>query len=157
MSSLRTRYGASPGHLLILVACFAIAGAAVVGWFQRPRDLDGVLLWFAAAIVLHDVFLLPFYTLLGHLTFRRLPARTGPYVRVPALVSGLVLLILFPTILGLGAHTYHYASGLTEHGYLARWLLLTGALFAISAFTYALSAAGGPYPGSRARSRGCSR
>lgn len=154
MSALRARYGAGPGHLLILVACFACAGAAVVGWLQRPKDVVGVLVWFAAAIVLHDLFLLPLYSLLDRVTIGALPVRAAPYVRVPALISGLVLLVLFPTILGFGERTYHYASGQTEHGYLARWLLLTGVLFAISGFAYALSAAGAPYRGSRARSRG---
>ena len=27
-------------NLLVLVLCFAIAGAAVQGWFQRPRDVE---------------------------------------------------------------------------------------------------------------------
>ena len=33
--SFRARYGAGPLHLLALLASFAIAGAAVLGWFQR--------------------------------------------------------------------------------------------------------------------------
>jgi hypothetical protein len=138
MSRLRARYGAGPAHLLVLIASFAIAGAAVVGWFQRSHDLEGVLIWFAAAIVLHDVVLLPLYSLLDRITIARLPARSTAYVRVPAIISGLLMLVLFPTILGLGAHTEHAASGITEHGYLLRWLLLTAARFLISGGAYAL-------------------
>jgi hypothetical protein len=137
MSRLRARYGAGPGHLLLLAVSFAIAGAAVAGWFQRSRDLEGVLIWFAAAIALHDFVLLPIYTLLDRLTIAHLPARSSAYVRVPAIISGLLLLVLFPTILGFGAHTEHAASGITEHGYLERWLLLSAGLFLISTVAYA--------------------
>ncbi len=87
---LRALYGAGPLHLLALLAGFAIAGAAVVGWFQRPRDVVNVLEWFAAAIVIHDLVLLPLYSLLDRIAFggvhkradrrRRsaLPARSTP-------------------------------------------------------------------------------
>jgi hypothetical protein len=138
MSRLRARYGAGPLHLLVLLASFAIAGAAVVGWFQRQRDLEGVLIWFAAAIALHDFVLLPLYSLLDRITIARLPVRSAAYVRVPAIISGVLLLVLFPTILGFGAHSEKLLSGITEHGYLLRWLLLTGALFLISGTAYAL-------------------
>jgi hypothetical protein len=141
MSWMRARYGAGPGHLLVIVASFAIAGAAVVGWFQRPHDVSSVLIWFVAAVLLHDLVLLPAYSLLDRVTIGRLPARSVAYVRVPAIASGLVLLVLFPTILGFGAHSELRASGIPEHGYLARWLLLSGALFAISGAAYALSGA----------------
>lgn len=132
--------------LLLLTFGFLVAGAAVAGWIQRPKDLEGVLIWFAAAIVGHDLVLLPVYSLMDRITLGWLPNGAAPYIRVPALVSGLVLLVLFPTILGFGAHTFHNASGLTEHGYLVRWLLLTAALFG-------LSAAAATYRGWRARSR----
>lgn len=138
MRRLRARYGAGPAHLLATVASLAIAGAAVVGWTQRPRDLTNVLIWFGAAIVLHDLVLLPVYSLLDRVTVGRLPMRMAAYVRVPALVSALVLAAVFPTVLGFGAHQEHNASGIVEHGYLAHWLLLTGVLFALSGFAYAL-------------------
>ncbi len=134
---LRARYGAGPAHLLATSASLAIAGAAVIGWTQRPRDLDNVLIWFGAAIILHDVVLLPIYSLIDRHTLGRLPVRAAVYVRVPALVSALVLAAVFPTALGFGAHQEHNASGIVEHGYLVRWLLLTGALFALSGLAYA--------------------
>jgi Na+/melibiose symporter-like transporter len=140
MRRIRARYGAGPGHLLLLLASFAITGAAVIGWFQRPRDLERVLIWFVAAVLLHDLVLLPLYSLLDRLTIARLPRRSIAYVRVPAIVSGLLLLVLFPTILGYGARGEFRASGIPEHGFLFRWLVLTGVLFTLSGLAYALAA-----------------
>jgi hypothetical protein len=59
-------------------------------------------------------------------------------VRVPALLSGLLALVFFPLMLGLGDSTYHAASARHAHGYLSRWLAISGALFAISALAYAV-------------------
>ncbi len=138
VKQLRGRYGAGPAHLLATIASLAIAAAAVVGWTQRPRDLLSVLIWFAAAIVLHDLVLLPIYSIADRLTLGRLPARAAAFVRVPALVSVLVLVAVFPTVLGFGAKHARGASGIVEHGYLARWLLLSGVLFALSGLAYAV-------------------
>ena len=60
------------------------------------------------------------------------------YVRVPALVSGLLLLVFFPAISGKGEGAFHGVSGLDYDGYLARWLLITAALFALSGAAYLL-------------------
>jgi hypothetical protein len=159
----RRSYGASPLHLLALLVSFAIAGAAVVGWFQRPRDVVGVLEWFAAAILLHDAVLLPFYSLLDRIAFgsvgRRVASPPGlvkatPYLRIPAILSGLLLLAFFPVITGLGAATELSASGIAERGYLARWLLATGAMFTISAIAYAVALA---RSGVRLASKGAER
>ena len=125
-------------QVVLLLLSFVIAGFALIGWTQRPRDLVGVLIWFGAAIVAHDLLLLPVYTWVDRLGLSRLPPRAAPYVRVPALISVLVLLVQFPTILGFGANQFHFASGLTEHGYLLRWLLMSAALFLISGVAYAV-------------------
>jgi hypothetical protein len=136
-SRLRARYGGGPAHLLATIASLAIAGAAVLGWMQRTRDLENVLIWFGAAIVLHDVVLLPIYSLIDRQTLARLPVKLATHLRVPALTSALVLVVVFPTVLGFGARHEYGASGVVEHGYLARWLLLTGFLFALSGLAYA--------------------
>lgn len=151
----RALYGASPLHLLALVASFAIAAAAVIGWFQRPRDVVNVLEWFAAAIVLHDLVLLPLYSLLDRIAFGRLANRVGEarrtalprvvsptaYLRIPSILSGLLLAVFFPVIFGLGNQTEFSASGIAESGYLARWLLATGVMFAVSGVAYAVAVA----------------
>ena len=139
VSALWARYGGEPAHLLATIASLAIAGAAVIGWLQRPRDLENVLIWFGAAIVLHDVVLLPIYSLIDRHTLARLPVTLAVHLRVPALTSALVLVVVFPTVLGFGARREHVASGVVEHGYLARWLLLTGFLFALSGLAYAVN------------------
>ena len=154
MTRFRALYGRGPLHLLALLASFAIAGAAVVGWFDRPRDVVSVLIWFGAAIVLHDLVLLPLYSLLDRIAFgstrrrakrAREPALTGhvvnpaAYIRVPAMLSGLLLLVFFPVILGFGTQTELSASGIAESGYLARWLLASGVLFALSGVAYAFA------------------
>jgi hypothetical protein len=151
---MRALYGAGPLNLLVLVASFAIAGAAVVGWLQRPRDVLTVFEWFAAAIVLHDLVALPLYSLLDRIAFGRVGAglRRAPgeaqapvsptaYLRVPAMLSGLLLLVFFPVLFGLGSGSELSASGIAESGYLTRWLLATGLMFAASGFAYAVAMA----------------
>lgn len=151
---MRALYGAGPLNLLVLVASFAIAGAAVVGWLQRPRDVLTVFEWFAAAIVLHDLVALPLYSLLDRIAFgsvgaglRRAPgeaqAPVSPtaYLRIPAMLSGLLLLVFCPVLFGLGSGSELSASGIAESGYLTRWLLATGLMFAASGFVYAVATA----------------
>jgi hypothetical protein len=153
-------YGAGPLHLLASLAGFAIAGAAVVGWFQRPRDVATVLEWFAAAIVLHDLVALPLYSLLDRIAFgrrrrrdadaarrsaRRVTARRlvnpKPYLRIPAILSGLLLAVFFPVIFGFGTPTELSATGIVESGYLVRWLLATGVIFTVSGMAYVTAVA----------------
>jgi hypothetical protein len=149
---LRALYGAGPLNFLVLVASFAIAGAAVAGWFQRPRDVVTVLEWFAAAIVLHDLVALPLYSVLDRIAHGSIQVgvrATGrstaalvdpaPYLRIPAILSGLLLLVFFPAVFGLGSATEQSASGIPESGYLTRWLLVTGVIFAGAATAYAVA------------------
>ena len=58
------------------------------------------------------------------------------HVRAPALISGLLLLIYFPLILGPGDAAYFSATGHHPSGYLRNWLLITAALFAGSGVVY---------------------
>ena len=116
VARFRQVYGASPLHLLALVASVLIAAAAVVGWFQSfpgPTAVR-VLAWFLGAIVVHDLVLLPLYSLLDRIAFGSRRARRSPrstesvsgiaYVRVPALLSGLLFLVFFPEILRVTAY-----------------------------------------------------
>ncbi len=151
----RAGYGASPLHLISLLACFALTGAAVVGWFQRPHDVETVLEWFVAAILLHDLVALPIYSLVDRLAcgavnraVRQTPpaalprlVNPTPYLRIPALLSGLLFVVFIPVLFGFGAGSELSASGIAESGYLARWLLATGVMFALSGAAYAVTAA----------------
>jgi hypothetical protein len=147
----RRVYGASPLHLLTLLASLAIAGAAVAGWsdsFRAPTMVK-VLAWFFGAIVAHDLVLMPLYSLLDRIAFGPRSARRAPlradralrvnYVRIPVLLSGLLLLVFFPEIFRLGDHTFFVASGFHQRVFLVRYLLTSGSLFALSALAYAIS------------------
>jgi hypothetical protein len=140
MSRFRRLYGESPLHLLALAASLALAGLAFVHFFDRSAETAAVLAWLFGAIVFHDLVLLPVYSLLDRLAARahrrRLPRVGYAYLRVPALLSGLLLLVFLPRIFGLGEADYHRASGLTSGGYLERWLIATAVLFAVSAVVH---------------------
>jgi len=142
-SWFRRLYGAGPAHAVLMTAGFAFAGylltlilgASHPGW---------LLLWFAGAIVLHDLVFLPLYSSLDRaLTSsrqREFSSPQGPawinHVRVPAVISGVLLLITFPLVLRLSDRAYAAASGLHESVYLVRWLLITAGVFAVSAVLY---------------------
>ncbi|HWF51642.1 MAG TPA: hypothetical protein VG294_13475 [Solirubrobacteraceae bacterium] len=154
-SRFRALYGASVGNLLVLVLSFAVAGLGVVGWFGRPRDVTTVIEWFVAAVVLHDLVAVPVYTLLDRIVFgslRRADRRrtilgavnATPYLRVPAILSGLLLVVFFPVIFGLGSQAELTASGIAEKGYLAKWLIASGVLFGLSGAVWGVSARRGP-------------
>ncbi len=136
-------YGAHPAHLVVVVVSLALTGYVVSLLVGNP-DVARIGIWFVAAVVLHDLVLFPVYSLAdrGMSTAVR---RRGPLVvpvvnhlRLPALASGLLLLIFFPAILQQGEATYLRASGLREGtDYLHSWLLLTAAFFVVSATAYA--------------------
>lgn len=130
----------SPLQLLLLAASFALAGYAGVrllagDWFQ-------VALWFVGAALVHDLVLLPLYAAADRAVTGALGAVRRrewiPYVRVPAALSGLLLLVWFPLISGRVDERYRLVSGLSADGFLARWLLITAVLFGGSALLLVL-------------------
>jgi len=143
MRAFAKSYGSSPLHLLALLGCFALAGAAALRVADDPSRLR-YLAWFLGAVVLHDLVLFPLYALLdrsaGALVRRRRSPAPGSvnYVRAPALLSGLLLLVFWPVISRHSEEAYSVASGLDQSGFLGRWLLITAVLFLGSALLYAL-------------------
>ena len=135
------RYGASPLHLLAHIAAFAIASYALAQVFKGGAVVNFIA-WFAGAAFLHDFVFLPLYSGLDRVARHRRSAVRASinYVRVPALISGLLLLVYFPLILGLADRRYFRASGHHLEGYARNWLLITAALFTGSAVVYALRA-----------------
>lgn len=143
-------YGSHPLHLLTMVAGFALLGYVLATF--RPTTLwnpgnwwQSIAVWFAAAVIGHDLLLFPLYALADRVMFARVsrrPAHRQPkvaarnHIRAPALAAGLTLLIFLPGIIEQGAPTYQAATGQTQQPFLGRWLLLTAALFAISAVVY---------------------
>lgn len=149
MSVFRRVYGSHPLHLLTLVAGFALFGYVIAT--IKPTALwnpntwwQSIAVWFAAAIVAHDLVLFPIYAVADRLLITtgmdRRPSRVPVlnYIRVPVLASGLTLLVFLPGIIRQGAPTFIAATGLTQDAFLGRWLLLTAAMFAISAVCYAI-------------------
>jgi hypothetical protein len=148
----RTRgfYGARPLHLLALLGCFALAGYAALQTSSDPM-WPTIALWFLGAVIAHDLVLFPLYALadrslsagLRVLGLGQRPGRMPPrvpavnHLRVPILGTGLLFLLFFPGIIQQGHQTYLDATGQTQQPYLNRWLLLTAAMFALSAITYA--------------------
>jgi len=59
---IRRWYGASPLHLLALLAAFGLAGYAVHA-VQAAGQWTGFAEWFAVAIIAHDLLLFPLYSL----------------------------------------------------------------------------------------------
>ncbi|MFG2304009.1 hypothetical protein [Actinacidiphila glaucinigra] len=143
MSRFPRWYGANPLHLLVLICSLAVTGYACVRLFaQRPVE---VAIWLVGAAVLHDLILLPLYSLadLSARSVLRHRARHMPtpawinYLRVPSFLSGVLLLVWFPLIFRLPG-PYRGATGLTDAIYIGRWLAVTAILFGVSALLFAL-------------------
>jgi hypothetical protein len=147
-------YGSRPLHLLTLIAGFALFGYVVA--IIKPVTLwnphvwwQSIIVWFTAAVVAHDLVLFPIYACLDRLLSRvgASPTPMHPavpvlnYLRVPALGAGLTLLVFLPGIIRQGATTYLAATGQNQDPFLARWFLLTAAMFAVSAGAYAIRVA----------------
>jgi peroxiredoxin len=126
-----------------MAGCFALAGYAAVELL--PHNAVGILIWFVAAVVGHDLLLLPLYTLADRsvlAVFRHRPLNlpTAPwinYLRVPAVLSGVLLLIWFPLIFRLPGH-FTASTTLPLSPYLWHWLAVTGVLFLLSATALAV-------------------
>ena len=143
-------YGAGPLNLLTMVGCFALAGYAAAELL--PNNAIGIPVWFIGAVIGHDLFLFPLYTLADRsagavLRHRAQKLRAVPvinYVRVPAVLSGLLLLVWFPLVFRLPTG-FPSATTLPLDPYLWHWLAVTGVLFLISAVAFALRVRAGRY------------
>lgn len=132
----RRPYGASPLQLVALAASFTLTAYAASKLLAGGHVLN-VLAWFALAIVGHDLVLFPLYSALdrvaGRATSRRAPNAIN-FLRVPAFISGLLLLVYFPSILGLNGANYRADTSLNGNVYLSRWLLISAGLFVVAGF-----------------------
>jgi hypothetical protein len=133
---MRRLYGSTPAHLLA-----HLIGLPLIAWALLTvldfRAASNVVTWLIAAVILHDLVLLPLYSGVD-LAARAAFKGAVNYVRVPAGLSLLMLLVFWSTIRGKGAGTYARVSGLQWDGHATRWLLITAALFALSGALYLL-------------------
>lgn len=138
----RRHYGAGPIHLLLVLASFVVALVA----FKQVYDADSMFwwryaIWFVGAAVFHDLLLAPLYIGIDQATKRlpKLSPDTVNYVRFPAVISGVLLLVFGPTILKHSPDTFQFASGKgLDAPYFLRWVLITVVLFVGSGIVYAL-------------------
>jgi hypothetical protein len=130
------RYGASPIHLIAHLALLPLAAWALLSALDF-RGASNMIAWLIAAVILHDLVILPLYSGID-LAAQRFARGAINYVPVPAGLALLMLLVFWSTIDGKGAGAYHYVSGVEWHGYGMRWLLACAALFAVSGALYLL-------------------
>jgi hypothetical protein len=149
VARFRAVYGSHPWHLLTVIAGFALFGVviATIGWraLWNPNVWwQSIAVWFAAAVILHDLVLFPLYALgdraLGLTRRIPVPVPLRNHLRIPALGAGLTLLMFLPGIIEQGGPAYTAATGQTQEPFLGRWLLLTAAMFTVSAAVYAVRA-----------------
>ena len=134
---MRQRYGSTPLHLLGHVAVFALAAYAIVQIFTLGAAGNAIV-WLVGAVLLHDAILWPLYSGADG-AGRRLLGVGGTainYVRIPLGLSLLLLVVFAPEVLGKGAGAFRNASGDEYDGYLLRWLVVSAALFAVSAAVF---------------------
>ncbi|GAA1708541.1 hypothetical protein [Fodinicola feengrottensis] len=147
MRRARELYGADLWQLALVLLCFSLVGY-VVGQVLGDPAAWVIGAWFLGAVIGHDLLLFPVYALadviLAH-TVRRwhhphrwLPIPVVNYVRLPALASGLTLILFLPGIIQQGAQTYLNATGQTQQPYLRRWLIFVLVAFAVSGCVYAI-------------------
>lgn len=139
---LRAGYGAPWWHPLLLVGCFAVAGWVALRLAGEATAVR-MLIWFVAAVIVHDLVMFPVYAAADRALLTATQAATGNgsrparlsvvnHVRVPALGSALLFIVYLPGILRLGGGTFTAATGLTQQPYLTRWLLASAVMFAVS-------------------------
>jgi hypothetical protein len=143
-SRFRSRYGAGPLHLFLMLGALALAVYAVLelgladlvdpdSWWQS------VAVWFLAAALAHDLLVVPVYAIVDRLITtsagRVEPPRRPRFVnhlRVPLLASALTFVVFVPGIVQQGTDAHLRATGLTQDPYLGRWLVLSASFFLVS-------------------------
>jgi hypothetical protein len=147
VTAFRREYGASPLHLLAILATTAVAAYALARVLALVANPGRVVLWLGGSIVAHDLVLFPLYALAGTIAAAvlvpgahrsRLRIAALNHLRAAALLSGLLALVWFPLIAAKAPRTYMRTSGLDVDVYRDRWLIATAVLFGASALLFAL-------------------
>ena len=155
MTVFRRLYGDHVLHLIVLLAALALCAytVSVLGVDQlfNPRVWwQSIAVWFAVAVIGHDLILFPLYALVERLLPKARrgakPADPEPetprrvaivnYLRMPTLATALTFAMFLPGIIEQGAFSYTAATGLTQEPYLSRWLLLVAGCYLVSAVCY---------------------
>lgn len=144
-------YGAQPWNLLALLACFVLSAYAVSRLFGDSTALVRITVWFIGAAVVWDFVLGPLVAgadrALRPLHRRRVRGVAAlNFVRLPLLLSGLLLLVWTPLIFRRSEAVYEAKSGLPVEVFLGRWAAVTVALVlaSMAAYLVAVLRAGRP-------------
>jgi hypothetical protein len=140
----RRLYGAGPVHLAAMTGCTAVAAYALLKVLQESGT-KGILFWFAVSVVGWDFIAWPLCAVVDRLAVRAYQRHQGRrpaavpwinYIRVPTVISVVLLLLFFPLIFRLNNPYYQALTGFNENIYIVNWLVVTGALFAGSTLAY---------------------
>jgi hypothetical protein len=153
----RRSYGASPLHLLLHLAAIALIAWALSQSFDARYEKAylNLAIWMLAGAVINDFVALPLYVGVDRVARavwgRVRPARSASgrsgapavpgngHVRVPLVMSGVLLLVYFPNITHKAPIGHRLSTGLTEQpDYAGRWLAITAGLLVASAVLYAV-------------------
>lgn len=148
-------YGDRLFHLVVVTAAlafgaYAVATLGIDNLFNPVTWWQSIAVWFAVAVIAHDLVLFPLYSLFDRLIPRAAAQRRSDgvrapgflrvpvvnYVRIPTMAAGLLLLMFLPGIIRQGAFTYEAATGLTQEPFRGRWLLIVAAFYLISFLCY---------------------
>jgi len=138
-------YGAHTWHLLSLLASLAVAGYAVSRLLEDTAALLRIAIWFIGSAVVWDLVLGPLLSLVDRglrpvLSSARVRGVAAlNYVRFPALLSLLLLLMWTPLIFQRSKQIFRLKAGLPQDPYLERWVAVTAVLFALSAVAFAVA------------------
>lgn len=141
MSWLRRIYGGSPLHLLGHVVLIGVAAYALSIMFRSTFAPEpwNLVLWLLGGAVLHDLVLLPAYSAVNVGASRAWKSSPSiNYVRVPTIISLVLLLVFLPRIANGQPQNFERALGHAPPDYLGRWLLVTALLFAGSLIVWAV-------------------
>jgi hypothetical protein len=119
-------------HLTLLPLC-AWALLEILG----GRSAQRIAIWLVACVIVHDLVVMPLYSGADR-AVRRVAGGAVNYIRIPAALSLLMLVVFWGTIAERGEPAYTATSGQTFDGHAARWLLVSAALFAGSTVLYLL-------------------
>lgn len=120
------------GHLVVIgVAAYALSIMFRPEYAPRPWNLA---LWLLGGAVLHDLVFLPAYSAVNQAASRGVwRGRPGiNYVRVPAIISGVLFLVFLPRITNQQPQNFERALGHAPPDFLGRWLLITAVAFGLS-------------------------
>ena len=123
-------------RLLAYLALLPLCAWALLELLES-RAAERIAVWLVACVVVHDLVVFPLYSGADR-GLLRIAGGAINYVRIPAALSVLMLVVFWGTISGSGERAYRAVSGQEFDGYATRWLLVSAALFGGSALLYLL-------------------